>query len=71
MYIAKKSGKTDKGNEYTILQISPTSFAISVQSDNDVICDTLDSPPNLEFIEANILSLETELLATLVQNETS
>lgn len=61
MFMAKETRKTSKGNRYSILQDSPSTFHISVQKDNYVIYDFLDSPPSLEAIHEYITQLETEL----------
>jgi hypothetical protein len=61
MYQAKKTGTTVNGTKYIILQDSPTSFHVSVSKGNFVICDNFHNPPNLEFLDNNILLLEQEL----------
>lgn len=71
LYNAKKSGKTEKGSEYVILQDAPASFHVSVQNGDFVIYEHFQTPPNLEFLENNILLLEEELLSTLVEHKTS
>lgn len=64
MFMAKKSGTTEKGSEYTILQVTHTSFDVSVQHGIDVICGSLERPPSLEAIEQYVLELENDLFVT-------
>lgn len=61
MYQAKKVGKTQAGNKYIILQDGPKSFHVSVGINNHVIYEHFEDPPNLDFLEQNILLLEKEL----------
>lgn len=61
IYQAKKTGKTVSGSWYSILQDGPASFHISVAYSNYVIYEHFQNPPNLEFLDNNILLLEKEL----------
>ncbi len=61
MYQAKKTGKTLSGSVYIILQDGPKSFHISVSKGDYAIYDHFSDPPDLNFLENNIVLLEQEL----------
>ncbi len=60
MQQAKKKGKTNTGCWYTILQENNI-FHMSVGKGEFVIYECFENPPNLEFLDNNILLLEQEL----------
>lgn len=60
MYQAKEIGKTERGNKYSILQDSPTSFHVSVDVNNIIRYDHIENPQNKEEILNKILTLENE-----------
>jgi hypothetical protein len=60
MHRAKKTGKTDGGCWYAILQENNT-FHVSVGKGDFVIYECFENPPNLEVLDNNILLLEQEL----------
>lgn len=61
MYNAKQTGVTPSGSRFAILQDSPTSFHISVSKGDKVIYEHFENPPSLQYLNDNILLLETEL----------
>jgi hypothetical protein len=61
IYQAKKVGNTPSGSKYIILQDGPKSFHISVAKGDNLIYDHFHDPPNLDFLDNNILLLEEEL----------
>jgi len=61
LYHAKKSGKTASGSWYSILQDGPASFHTSVGKGNYIIYEHFQDPPNIEYLDNNILLLEKEL----------
>ena len=63
VYQAKRTGKTESGSWYVMLQDGPASFHISVGKGDNVIYDYFLNPPNIEFLDNNVLLLEQELLA--------
>lgn len=63
IYNAKKAGVTLSGSWYSILQDGPASFHISVGKGGNVIYEHFLNPPNIEFLDNNVLLLEQELLA--------
>ena len=62
IYNAKKAGVTLSGSWYSILQDGPASFHISVGKGDNVIYEHFLNPPNIEFLDNNILLLEKELI---------
>lgn len=66
LYHAKKTGTTEKGSRYTILQDGPTSFHMSVQNGDNLIYEHFESPENLEYLDTQVTKLEEELLSTSV-----
>jgi hypothetical protein len=65
IYQAKKTGTTEAGNSYIILQDGPKSFHVSVMIKDHLIYEHFEDPPNLEFLDNGILTLEKELVAKL------
>ena len=61
IYRAKKAGVTPSGSWYSILQDGPASFHMTVGKDKNVIYEHFENPPNIEFLDNNILLLEKEL----------
>lgn len=61
IYKAKKAGVTPSGSWYSILQDGPASFHMSVGRGNYIIYEHFQNPPNVEFLDNNVLLLEQEL----------
>lgn len=61
LYRAKKAGVTPSGSWYSILQDGPASFHVSVGRGNNIVYEYFQNPPNVEFLDNNILLLENEL----------
>ncbi len=71
LYMAKETGKTEKGTWYGILQDAPNSFHISVSMENTVLYDHVLNPTSREDIQNVIRQLEDELLNTIpIQSNT-
>lgn len=63
LYQAKKTGKTEAGSWYVMLQDGPASFHVSVGKGDYIIYEHFQDPPNIEYLDNNILLLEKELFA--------
>ena len=60
-YQAKKTGTTERGSFYSILQDGPASFHMTVQN-GMIMYQHFQDPASIEELEKNILLLESELL---------
>jgi len=61
----RKSGVTEKGSDYGIVQCDNTSFHITVCRGDQAIVEVFDSAPNQQFLDEQIQRLEAELIGTL------
>lgn len=63
--LAEKTGKTESGNYFSIIQDAPTSFHISVSVGNVTQYDHMENPASLEVLDLKVLEMEKELTTTL------
>lgn len=61
----RKSGVTEKGSDYGIVQCDNISFHITVCRGDQAIVEVFDSAPNQQFLDDQIQRLESELIDTL------
>lgn len=61
MNLTQQTGRTKKGNFYSIIQDGPTSFHLSITIGDVTQHDHVTSPINLDVLHLRIMEMETEL----------
>jgi hypothetical protein len=69
--LAEKKGKTDRGNYFSIIQDTPTSFHISVSVGDTTQYEHMENPASLDILDLKVLEMENGLCSVPKLSQTS